>query len=166
MNIQGLFTRRETIELSGATSNQLQYLERSGLIVPSRITENRKKPLVFYTWEQILEIRAVRDLNDRNISLETRRRIIEFLDNSKIDNRLRDKLLVAVGEDVFWVNRDWSDLGKKMKRVVSSKFDTIQFSFVVIPGVQDIIEQVWEVAEKSQVVDLNEFKRRAKAKPA
>ncbi|GAB4528543.1 MAG: hypothetical protein Tsb0014_09930 [Pleurocapsa sp.] len=165
MNNQGLFTRREALELSGATSNQLQYLERSGLIIPSRDTKNRKKPLVFYTWEQILEIRAVRNLSKQNVSLQTRRKIIEFLNNSKINNRFRDKLLIAVDENVFWVNQDWSDLGKKMTKIFPGETDITQSSLIVVPALQDIIKQVWEVAEKSQIVDLKEFKKRAKAKP-
>lgn len=172
MNLKDKFTRTETRELAGATSNQLQYLERSELIKPSRITEGRKKPLVFYTWEQILEIRAVRNLREQNVSLQTVRKIIKFLDDSKIDNTLRDKLLVAVDDNVFWVNQDWSDFGMQMTKisamyVASKKQANIgQFTLIVIPALQDIVKQVWEIAERSQIVDLKEFKKRAKAKPA
>ncbi|ELS03578.1 hypothetical protein Xen7305DRAFT_00033020 [Xenococcus sp. PCC 7305] len=171
MKLKDKFTRQETLELAGATSNQLQYLERLELIQPSRITKNRKKPLVFYTWEQILEIRAVRDLRNQNVSLQTVRKIIQFLDDSKIDNNLRDKLLVAVDEDVFWVNQDWSDFGEQMTRisalvVASKKNNNIgQYTLIVIPALKEIVEQVWEIAQQSKVINLEEFKKRAKAKP-
>lgn len=157
-----LFTRQETIELTEATSNQLQYLERSELISPIRITEGRKKPLVFYTWEQILEIRAVRNLKEQSISLQTRKKIIQFLDKSRIDSTLRDKLLIAINDRVFWINRDWSDFGFYMSS--SSELSIAQYNLIVVPPLKNIIDEVWHIARQSQVIDLKEFKKRAKVK--
>lgn len=82
MGVVDSFSRREAMELAGATSNQLQYLERSGLIIPTRILrEERKKPEVYYSWEQLLEIRAIRNLR-KETSLQVIRRVIDFLRNA------------------------------------------------------------------------------------
>ena len=42
------FIRTETLALTETTSNRLQYLEKTGLIIPQRIGESRK-PTVVYT---------------------------------------------------------------------------------------------------------------------
>jgi DNA-binding transcriptional MerR regulator len=62
------FTRTETLALTETTSNRLQYLEKAGLIIPQRIGKSRK-PTVIYTWEQVLEIRAIKHLR-QEISLQ------------------------------------------------------------------------------------------------
>ena len=74
MNLLEGFTRRETIALIGTTSNRLQYLERAELIIPKRIGIS-KKPTVLYTWEQILEIRAIKNLR-QEVSLQTIKKIM------------------------------------------------------------------------------------------
>lgn len=173
MNIKDKFTRKEVMELAGVTSNQLQYLERVNLIEPNRITENRKKPLVFYSWEQILEIRAVINLRDQNVSLQTVRKIIEFLNDSNIDSQLREKYLVAIDDEVFWVKSDWSDFGEQVSKsnvsamvVASQKQKNIgQYTLIIIPALIDIVNQVWEIALNSKTIDLNSFRERAKVTP-
>ena len=108
------FTRPETLALTGTTSNRLQYLERAELVVPSRIGLS-KKPTVIYTWEQILEIQAIKNLR-QEVSLQTVRKIIDFLDKECCnDNLLRNKQLIVVNDDVFWVRQDWTDIPSVIK---------------------------------------------------
>ncbi|MEH2336064.1 MerR family transcriptional regulator [Nostoc sp.] len=99
MTVINGFTRQETIALAGTTSNRLQYLERTGLIVPQRYG-NTKKPTVIYTWEQVLEIRAIKNLR-QEISLQIVRKIIEFLDDKGFNDQLRDKKLVVLNDEVY-----------------------------------------------------------------
>jgi len=167
MKLKDKFTRKEVMELAGATSNQLQYFERSDLIIPTRITEGRKQALVFYTWEQILEIRAIRSLREQEVSLQTVRKIIQFLDYSNVDSTLRDKLLVALDDHVFWIKQDWSDFGKHISAtVVASKNPSAigAYNLIVIPAFQEIVEEVWLAAQNSKVINMEEFIKRAKAK--
>lgn len=165
------FTRQECLKLTGCTSSRLSYLEKVGLIVPTRVGNNTR-PIVLFTWEQLLEIRAIKHLRD-DVSLQTVRKIVDYLNKCGYDDSLTTKQLVVLGDDVFWVNPDWSDFqyhvpaalkvaGKKGKGVG-------QFTLLLIPPFTDIINEIWETAKEpsvSKVVNFEEFKRRAKAQPA
>lgn len=168
MGLASGFTRRETMSLTGSTSNQLQYLERSGLITPERIGKSRK-PIVLYSWEQVLEIRAIKNLRDE-ISLQAIRKVIAFLDESGFDDTLRDKQLVVIDDDVFWVRIDWQDFSQKMPKTlkVASKKnkDVGQYTLTVIPNLISLVNEIWQTAEKSDAIDFEDFKARAKHKAA
>jgi DNA-binding transcriptional MerR regulator len=159
------FTRRETIDLAETTSNRLQYLERVGLVVPQRI-ERSSQPTVIYSWEQLLEIRAIKNLR-QEISLQTVRKIVDVLNKYGFDDRLRDKQLVAINDDVFWIRQDWEDFSKQMPKalkVASKKGKGIgQYTLIVIPTLIEVVDEVWLAAEKSKVVDMESFRKRAKA---
>ncbi len=59
MNQMSGFTRQETIHLAGCTSSRLAYLEKVGLVIPYRFGNNGR-PTVVFSWEQLLEIRAIK----------------------------------------------------------------------------------------------------------
>jgi DNA-binding transcriptional MerR regulator len=162
------FTRRETLELAGTTSNRLQYLERSRLVIPQRIGKSRK-PTVIYSWEQVLEIRAIKHLR-QEISLQTVRKIINFLDKSGFDDSLRDKQLIVIDDEVLWVQQDWKDFPEKIPsalKVAGNKGKDIgQYVLLVIPPLSEVVNEVWKAAEKSPVVDVESFQQRAKAHPS
>ncbi|MGB7444585.1 MAG: MerR family transcriptional regulator [Coleofasciculaceae cyanobacterium] len=158
------FTRLETLALTETTSNRLQYLEKKGLVIPQRIGKSRK-PTVIYTWEQILEIRAIKHLR-QEISLQAVRKIVEFLNESGFDDSLRDKQIVVIDNEVFWIRQDWQDFPEKMPSAVKvagrSGRGVGQYLLLVIPTLIEIVNEVWEAARKSEVIDLNSFKQRAK----
>ncbi len=156
------FTRTETLVLTGTTSNRLAYLDRAGVVVPEKYG-NPKKPTVIYTWEQVLEIRAISHLRQK-ISLQTVRQIIEFLQASGFDDNLYDKHLVVVNDEVYWVLGDWSDMPQVMKVADKKNKQKGQFILIVIPQLSSIIEDVWQAAKKSKIVDFESFQRRAKVK--
>jgi DNA-binding transcriptional MerR regulator len=164
------FTRKETMQLTGCTSSRLAYLEKVGLIVPYRYGASSGRPIVVFSWEQLLEIRAIRNLRQEEISLQTVRKIIEFLDKSGYDNSLRNKQLVVVGDEVFWVEQDWSDFGANMPtalKVADKKNKGVgQYVLLVIPPLIDLVNDIWEVAKDSKVIDFQSFQQRAKAVPA
>lgn len=159
--IQG-FTRQETLALTGTTSNRLQYLERAGLVKPRRIGTS-KKPTVIYTWEQILEIRAIRNLR-QEVSLQTVIKIIDFLDKEGCDDSLRDKQLIVINDEVFWVRNDWLDVPSVIKVASKKGKDIGQYILFVIPTLIQVVQEVWEVAEKSNLIDFESFQKRAKVK--
>jgi DNA-binding transcriptional MerR regulator len=168
MNQMSGFTRQETMHLAGCTSSRLAYLEKVGLIIPYRFGNNAR-PIVIFSWEQLLEIRAIKNLR-KDVSLQTVRKIIKFLDDSGYDNSLRDKQLVVIGEEVFWVKQDWSDFGDRLPATVKvadkSNKQVGQYVLLLIPPLTDIVNEIWEAANKSKVIDLKSFEQRAKALPA
>lgn len=167
MNLIHGFTRPETLALTKTTSNQLQYLERTSLVVPTRLSKS-KKPTVIYTWDQVLEIRAIRNLR-QEVSLQTIRRIIEFLHQHGFDNSLRDKQLVVIDEEVFFIRSDWQDFADNMpasvKAVNTSGQNVGQYMLLVLPPLVRLVNEIWENAKHSEVVDFDSFRQRAKAEP-
>jgi DNA-binding transcriptional MerR regulator len=164
MSLIAGFTRSETLALTETTSNRLQYLELKELVVPQRIGKSRK-PTVVYTWEQLLEIRAIKHLR-QEISLQAVRKIVEFLNSSGFDDGLRDKQLVVIDNEVFWIRQDWQDFPEKMPSAVKiaggSGKGVGQYVLLVIPTLIETVNEVWEAARKSEVIDFSSFKQRAK----
>jgi hypothetical protein len=136
-------------------------LDRTGVVVPEKYG-NSKKPTVIYSSKQVLEIRAINDLRQK-ISLQTVRKIVQFLDEGGFDTSLKDKHLVVVNDEVFWVMPDWSDMPRIMKVAGKKNKGLGQFVLIVLPPISDIIKAVWENAKNSKVIDFESFKRRAKA---
>ncbi|MEM9219100.1 MAG: MerR family transcriptional regulator [Cyanobacteria bacterium P01_F01_bin.150] len=159
------FTRSETLALTETTSNRLQYLEKQELVIPQRIGKSRK-PTVIYSWEQILEIRAIRHLR-KDVSLQTVRKIVEFLNNNGFDDSLRDKQLIVIDDEVFWIRQDWQDFSEKMPsamKVTSKKSQGVgQYVLLVVPPLSEIVDEIWKAARKADVIDFDSFKERAKA---
>jgi DNA-binding transcriptional MerR regulator len=159
------FTRTETLALTESASNRLQYLEKAGLVIPQRV-EKTRKPTVVYTWEQVLEIRAIKHLR-QEISLQTVRRVVIFLNESGFDDSLRNKQLVVIDDEVFWIRLDWQDFPEKMPSAVkvagSHGKGVGQYTLLVIPALTEIVNEVWKAARESETVDFESFKQRAKA---
>ena len=160
------FTRQETLKLTQCTSSRLSYLEKVELVVPERIGVSRK-PVVIFSWEQLLEIKAIKNLR-KDISLQTVRKIVEFLNHHGYNDGIKDKKLVVVDDEVFWVKSDMTDLGPRIAAltVASKKGRAGQFVLTVIEPLADIVDEIWRTAQQSEVIDFESFKARAKAQPA
>lgn len=156
------FTRQETLALTGTTSSRLAYLDRSGIIIPQKYG-NPKKPTVIYSWEQILEVRAIQQLRQQ-ISLQQVRRVVQFLERHGLDTRLHDKHLVVVNEEVYLVLPDWSDMPQVMT-VAGAKGKAGQMVLLVLPPLAEVVDAIWDAAQHADVVDFESFKQRAKAIP-
>lgn len=164
MAVVDRFSRREIMELTGATSNQLQSLDRAGLVVPERIWNDKKKPEVYYNWQQLLEIKAIRNLRE-STSLQTIRKVLDFFEKVEVDKTLKDKRILVLEDQVFWIEKDLSDIGKQIfaLKVADKRNRGIgQYTLLVLPAFQEIIDQIWEAASKSEVIDLESFRKRAK----
>ena len=157
------FTRQEAIALTQTTSSRLAYLDRMEIVVPQKFG-NPKKPTVIYTWEQVLEVRAIHDLRQQT-SLQMVRKVVEFLDEHGLNPTLHDKHLVVAHGEVFLVMPDWSDLPQVMKVGDRQNRGVGQMVMLVLPPLTHIIEDVWHAAATSTVVDFESFKQRAKAQP-
>lgn len=157
------FTRQETIALTKTTSSRLAYLDRVDIVKPEKYG-NTKKPTVIYSWAQVLEIRAINNLRE-NVSLKTIKDMLQYLDKNGFKPSLRDKRLVAINDEILWLMSDWSDMPRVMTVASKKNKGLGQFVLVVLPTIEDIIKAVWETARKSEVIDFESFKCRAKDKP-
>lgn len=157
------FTRQETLALTGITSSRLAYLDRTQIVVPQKYGSS-KKPTVIYTWEQVLEVRAIANLR-RQISLQMVRKLVAFLDQHGLDPTLHDKPLVATPDEVFLVMPDWSDMPQVMKVADRDNQGVGQLVLLVLPPLNTVIQDIWEAARTSRIIDFESFRQRAKAQP-
>jgi hypothetical protein len=158
------FTRQETLALTQTTSSRLAYLDRTRVIVPQKYG-NPKKPTVIYSWEQMLEIRAIANLR-KQISLQMVRKLVKFLDQHGLDTTLHNKHLVATSDEVFLVSSDFSEMPQIMKVADRQGEGLGQLVLLVLPPLNTVIHDIWHAAEQSQMIDFESFKRRAKTTPA
>ncbi|WP_339384577.1 MerR family transcriptional regulator [Oscillatoria sp. FACHB-1407] len=133
------------------------------MVVPQKYG-NPKKPTVLYTWEQVLEIRAISHLRQK-ISLQTIRKIIHFLEDGGFDDSLRDKHLVSVNDEIYWVLPDWSDMPNVMKVAGKKSTNPGQLVLFTIPSLADVVDDVWKSAQSSKIIDFQSFRQRAKFSP-
>lgn len=160
-----LFTRKEVIESTECTSNQLQSYERANLIVPSRI-EKTGRPTVLYTRQQLFQVKAVKNLREQ-MSLQTIKKVVAFLDAHNINSNLYDKQIVAIDDEVFWVDTDWTDFAErvpKVLKIISRRRQEVgQYTLIVTPPLANIVDEILKSAEKSKVIDFESFKARFEA---
>lgn len=150
------------MESTGCTSNQLQSYERAGLVVPKR-SQRPNSVTVSYTRKQLLQVKAIKTLREQ-ISLQTIRKIVEFLDKHGFDSSLHDKQIVVIDSDVFWVSIDWTDFStqmpKALKVAAKRRKEVGQYVLIVIPPLINIATEILKAAKKSPVVDFPSFKER------
>ena len=116
----------------------------------------------------MLEIKAIRNLRETT-SLQTIRKILSFFEEYQFRKTLKDKRIVAIDEEVFWIKEDWSDFGKKLiaLKIADKHGKGIgQYTLLALPAFQEIVDEIWETAEKSVVIDIESFRQRAKARPS
>lgn len=94
------FTRRETVVLTRTSRGRLAYLAKTGMVVPVYLQNDRRQ--LYYSWEQILELRTIASLR-RQVSLQMIRQIITFLEALGIDRALHNKHLVVENNQIDWV---------------------------------------------------------------
>ncbi|PSN15020.1 hypothetical protein C7293_09070 [filamentous cyanobacterium CCT1] len=95
------FPRRHAVVLARSSPGRLAYLEKTGIIIPQRTGQSPRLE-VLYSWEQILEIRAISRLR-QHLSFQTIRKILQYFDDHGVSRTLRDKHLVINHHGVSWV---------------------------------------------------------------
>ncbi|ASC72464.1 hypothetical protein XM38_034210 [Halomicronema hongdechloris C2206] len=153
------FTRRETLILAKTTLGRLTYLAKTGIVVP-QLSQQTRPPMLLYSWEQVLEVRAITYLR-RHASLQAIRKIVTFLNDNGFDCSLRNKHLVVSNDEVNWVMPNNSGVPQIM-HMTGRNQPTGQLVLAVLPPLSSIIQDVWETARTSNVIDFEHFKQRAK----
>lgn len=157
------FTRQEAIQLTNCTSSRIAYLEKIGLVIPTRHGTIGGKPTVIFSYGQLLGIQAVRELRLEEVPLLTVKRLVTFLENANHADISKDKLLIAMNEDIFWVQNDWSDFAtnmpKGLKKASKENKNISWYTLIVIP-IGDIINAIFNMAKNSEAINLQDFQQR------
>lgn len=85
MNVKTAFTRKEACELTRLSGTQVDYLCKLELIVPEKIGSS-KRPTVLYTWDQLIELKVVAKLKERDIPSKYIYYMIEMLRDAREKN--------------------------------------------------------------------------------
>jgi DNA-binding transcriptional MerR regulator len=103
MNVLAKFSRQKTIELTGATSNNLSYWSRTGLIVPTRVkSTHATRPECFYTLTQLIEISALLRFSSK-LSSSNMKSIIDALRNAGHQLKLLRQYVLLINQEVRFV---------------------------------------------------------------
>lgn len=151
------FTRRETVILTRTSLGRLNYLAKTGMVVPVCLRDDQRHQL-YYSWEQILELRAIRHLRCQ-VSLQMIRKILSFLESRGDDRRLHDKHLVIDEDKVDWIQIA-SDRSSKVIQVAARTNQHIgQLKLTSLPaGLSSSKDALCPCPTK--VIDLESFRQR------
>lgn len=97
----GGFTRKEVITMTGAKPGNLSYMDRTGLVTPTKLG-NLKRPTVIYEIEQVLQIKIIERLRER-LSLQEIRKVLKFLQDRNYKPSLFKCNLVLIGEQAYLI---------------------------------------------------------------
>ncbi|MEM9117781.1 MAG: MerR family transcriptional regulator [Cyanobacteria bacterium P01_F01_bin.56] len=151
------FTRHETVILTRTSSTRLAYLARTGIIVPVASEEQKAEP-AYYTWEQILELRAIRRLRQQ-LSLQMIRKIMAFLEGAGC-GALHDKHLVIKNDEVHWVQSQENMAPCVVQVAAKTGCHVGQLNLMTLPSLMNLADEIWETARNSNVIDLASFRQR------
>ena len=144
------FTRQETISLTGITSSRLSYLARTSLVSPQKFG-NHKHPKVVYAWKQVLEIKTIERLRE-NLSLQEIRKVLGFLRDRDYETKFFEHNLVFVNSQLYLVE-DWQNFGLTV--LEASGRNKGQVIIREVGAVGDVITELWQEAQKHQVLDFD-----------
>jgi DNA-binding transcriptional MerR regulator len=72
--MEGRFSSKEVVSLTGITARQLQWWDERGIVVPAR--EGHKR---FYSLDDLAEVAVLCELRQRGFSLQRVRKVMRFL---------------------------------------------------------------------------------------
>lgn len=150
------FTRRETQVLTRSSPSRLVYLEKTGIIVP-----HRAESALFYTWEQVLEIRAINQLR-RQVSFQTIRKVVQFLDEHGFDRSLRDKLLITANGEVNWIVPFSSAAPQVIQVVGKCRCPAGQLLLTAFPQLLGLVDELGKGTKVAKVIDFETFRRKVR----
>ncbi|MCT7981597.1 MerR family transcriptional regulator [Laspinema olomoucense] len=141
------YTRQETAALCDVNPSRLSYLDRLGVVSPQKFG-NPKKPSCFYSFKQLLELKAIFKMRSE-VSLQTIRKMIDFLEEWGEDKTLHDKEIIVFGEDVYWLTEENS---KKVLIQFDKSINSKQYGIlevILIPSLNTLKGELIEMANSS-----------------
>ncbi|MDJ0682527.1 MAG: hypothetical protein QNJ18_22025, partial [Xenococcaceae cyanobacterium MO_167.B52] len=122
----------------------------TNLITPQKFG-NRKRPKVVYTWKQVLELKTIERLSE-NLSLQEIRKVLDFLRERDYETTFFKHSLVFVNSQLYLVE-DLENFGLTV--LEASGKNKGQAVIREVGAVGDIITELWEEAQKHQVLDFD-----------
>ena len=153
------FTQHETVILTHTSPGRLAYLAKTGIVVPVCLQDSPCRQL-YYSWEQILELRTICQLR-RQISLQMIRKILAFLENNGSDRTLHNKQLIVANGAVDWIQLDMNKDSQIVRVAAKTNQHVGQLKLITMPLMSDLVHDVWGVARQSNVIDFEGFRCRA-----
>ncbi len=152
------FNRRETVILTRTSPGRLAYLAKTGIMVPQYRDDDDHARQIYYSWEQILELRAIRRLR-RQVSLQMIRKVLMFLEAVGSDRALHNKSLVIVNGEVAWVQTTDSSAPQVVQVAAKSNQHIGQLQLMPLPQLEIATGQARTSASHSNVIDLEQFRQ-------
>lgn len=156
------FTRKEVMSLTGLKSGRLSYFDQTGLVQPEKIGGS-KHPVVLYTWEQLLELRAIAKLRDK-LSLQQIRQVIKFLRESGYEDGLYNKPLLFINSSLC-LQTEKDELGNRLAMEVLGNHSG-QLVFDWIDPLGQLAEEIITEARSNPAIDFESFKKRTRSASA
>lgn len=151
------FPRRHAVVLARSSPGRLAYLEKTGIVVPRRGGQSPRME-VLYSWEQILEIRAISRLR-QHLSFQTIRKILQYFDAHGVGCTLRDKHLIINHHGISWV-RPGTNAAPQVIHLVSHGC-SFMGQFVLAPCEADASEPGFSSGVATpKVVDIEHFRQK------
>jgi DNA-binding transcriptional MerR regulator len=143
------FSRQEVLSLTSLNSNKLSYLDRTDLVKPQKVG-NPKRPKVFYSWEQLLQLKVIERLRER-LSLQEIRKVLDFLKGRDYEPSLFTCRLVFVGPQLYLIE-DWEDFGQVVLKVSGVNKGQIVIHEIGVIG--NLMAELSNRAERNHVTDF------------
>jgi DNA-binding transcriptional MerR regulator len=154
-----MFTRQETIVLSGNTAGKLSYLDRKNIVCPQKIG-GVGRPTCLYTWEQLLELRIIYHLR-QDASLQQLRQALEYLKSEGDRESLASKTLIAMDNKIYFVANKIGEVENFLIELSGKNQGQIVLHSVL--KISAIVSEIWDKAQEVKILD---FESRAKDKVA
>lgn len=133
------YTISEAARITGHTRNQIEYLDRTGLISPTiRRPGGKRRYFSFFELVELRTLARLRGDGDERISLQKVRRVVEVLEQLR-DRPLRTCTLIGDGGSVFWV-----DEGSLVD--VLNRCQTVMTVIVNLHGVEHEVRREMDLA--------------------
>ena len=157
------FSRRHAAVLARSSPGRLAYLEKTGVIVPQRAGQPPRLE-VLYSWEQILEIRAISRLR-QHLSFQTIRKILQYFDDHGVGRTLRDNHLVISRQGVSWVKPGATTAPQIIHLVGHGCSPMGQFVLAPLDATDVAFPHPLAAATTAKVIDIEHFRHKVRPRP-
>lgn len=160
------FSTQEVMALTGVTYGAITYWKDQKIIEPIKIPiGSGKKNTYYYTFQQLVEVKAVMALRD-NVQTKTIRAVKNFISDNFDDPNIANKPLVALTSndkcEVFLQGDD-----RYLTQITGNNIGQIvHLDLILIPSLDIQIKEIKEAVKsgKCQTIDMIAFKARLNTK--
>lgn len=147
-----MFTRNEILKLTGLTLQQLRrlYDNDNGLVKPVKTDPSNPKSPVVFSWNTLLEIRAISDLRSLGISLQKLRKAKNYLLDASPDANLSQHAFVLLGNELLIIKNDDPSRSRLLVQVTGRNVG--QTCINLLP-VELLGEELDQIAKKVKIRD-------------